>query len=67
MEEEKEVMNALIRELYYAFSGLDDGKIVLLSEDKLKRAYAIASQLYEYDMVDQDEVEAFVNDVTFEF
>ena len=38
-------------------------KFEVYSYEKLARAYAIAKQLYEYDCVDQEEVEDFVKAV----
>lgn len=61
---EKEVLNELIENLYFS---LDENTMPMLgvsSISKLARAYAIAKQLYEYDLADKQEVEQFVEKVT---
>lgn len=64
MNEEREVLNALIENLYFSIRE-DNGKTFeVYSKEKLARAYAIAKQLFEYDLVDKAEVESFVAKVT---
>ncbi len=61
--EEKKVLQALVENLYLSIDEGNGTKFEVYSYEKLARAYAIAKQLYEYDCVDQDEVEDFVKAV----
>ena len=58
--QEREVLQALIENLYYSLSE-ENGRLVVYSPSKLARAYSIAKQLCEFDLVDKQEVEDFVN------
>ena len=62
----KEVIDELIENLYFSMNPTHPkgGKLNVCDKAKLARAYAIAEQLYEYDIADRDEVEQFVNNVT---
>ncbi len=61
--EEKKVLQDLVENLYLSMDEGNGTKFEVYSYEKLARAYAIAKQLYEYDCVDQEEVEAFVKSV----
>lgn len=61
--EEKKVLQALVENLYLSIDEGNGTKFEVYSYEKLARAYSIAKQLYEYDLVDQDEVENFVKAV----
>ena len=61
--EEKKVLQALVEILYFSIVESNGTKFEVYSYEKLARAYAIAKQLYEYDCVDQEEVEDFVKAV----
>ncbi len=61
---ERVVLNELIENLYFSISEDERKMFEIVSKERLARAYAIAKQLYEYDLVDKDEVEAFVAKVT---
>lgn len=61
--EERKVLQALVENLYLSIDEGNGTKFEVYSYEKLARAYAIAKQLYEYDCVDQDEVEDFVKAV----
>ena len=50
----------MIENLYYSLSE-ENGRLVVYSPSKLARAYSIAKQLCEFDLVDKQEVEDFVN------
>ena len=54
--EERKVLQDLIENLYLSMDESNGTKFEVY-------AYAIAKQLYEYDCVDQEEVEAFVKSV----
>lgn len=56
----QEVLQALWENLYYSLSE-ENGRLVVYSPSKLARAYSIAKQLCEFDLVDKQEVEDFVN------
>ncbi len=58
--QEREVLQALIENLYYSLSE-ENGRLIVYSPSKLARAYSIAKQLCEFDLVDKQEVEDFVN------
>lgn len=56
----QEVLQALLENLYYSLSE-ENGRLAVYSPSKLARAYAIAKQLCEFELVDKQEVEDFVN------
>ena len=58
--QEREVLQALIENLYYSLSE-ENGRLAVYSPSKLARAYVIAKQLCEFELVDKQEVEDFVN------
>ena len=60
---ERKVLNDLIENLYFAFDENTTPMLGVSSISKLARAYAIAKQLYEFDLVDEQEVEQFVKKV----
>ena len=57
-----DVINELIENLYFSI-GENGDALEINSVAKLARAYSIAKQLYEYDLVDGEEVENFVKEV----
>ncbi len=61
--EERKVLNELIENLYFSINEANGTAFEVYSIEKLARAYSIAKQLYEYDLVDNAEVESFVNAV----
>lgn len=61
--EERKVLQALVENLCLSIDEGNGTEFEVYSYEKLARAYSIAKQLYEYDLVDQDEVEDFVKAV----
>jgi len=58
-----DLINELIENLYFALDEKTTPMLGVSSWAKLARAYSIAKQLYEYDLVDGEEVENFVKEV----
>lgn len=56
----QEVLQALWENLYYSLSE-ENGRLAVYSPSKLARAYSIAKQICEFGIVDNQEVEEFVN------
>ncbi len=60
-----DLINELIENLYFALDEETTPMLGVSSLAKLARAYSIAKQLYEYDLVDGEEVENFVKKVEY--